>query len=253
MTPEQLKPFHDRLQDGLKPTEICIREGIVLEVGTSDYIRFGFEFFGWRSPEMVREMDAFVKYAKGKTCLLDIGAYHGIFSLVFTKMNERSASFAFEPFGEPFGQLLQNCANGNINCFQAAVSNNTGKINLFTGDGHLNKEKKYPDSVEYVVNAITGDSVCFGVFPNIEPDVIKIDVEGGELAALQGLNNIITKHRPVIFLELHYSVLTEDDVVAIMEIIGWFKYLVIDTETDTVIPLSSLLRQKQGEKRIVLK
>ena len=33
-------------------------------------------------------------------------------------------------------------------------------------------------------------------------DAIKLDVEGGELAALQGATRILTEHRPVVFAEM---------------------------------------------------
>ncbi|MFC1630629.1 FkbM family methyltransferase [Pseudomonadota bacterium] len=41
------------------------------------------------------------------------------------------------------------------------------------------------------------------------PDIIKMDVEGAELAVLQGAKNILSKHRPIIFAEIHSSGLLE--------------------------------------------
>ncbi|HRP30470.1 MAG TPA: FkbM family methyltransferase [Agriterribacter sp.] len=256
MTPEQLSVAHLSLQYGLKNDQIRIREGIVLNVGYDSYPCYGYEFFCWRSPECVKEMDAFIKYAKGKKCLLDVGAYHGIFSFVFSKINPDGFAYSFEPFSDPY-RVLNNVISlnndANIETIQAALSDKSGMMKLFEANGHLNEVDIYNEKKEYWVRSITGDAFCFGLFPNIAPDIIKIDCEAGELKVLRGLNNILMKHKPIIFLELHYSQLTEEDLISIMEIIGYLKYIIIDTETDKEIPLSSLLQQKEGEKRIVLK
>jgi hypothetical protein len=40
---------------------------------------------------------------------------------------------------------------------------------------------------------------------NPPPQVIKIDIEGGEVLALPGMQRVITEFQPVFFLELHGS------------------------------------------------
>src|SRR5712675_758840 len=104
---EFLKNRYESIQLGLSQDEICIRPGIRFKI--TEFSRFGFEFFCWRSPEeMVLEMDCFVKYAYGKKRLIDVGSFHGIFSLVFNSMNKESESYAFEPSPDPFAVLMDN-------------------------------------------------------------------------------------------------------------------------------------------------
>lgn len=252
----QLKEAHDKLQEGLPTTKMAIRNGIVVDVAEGGYVsypRFSYQFFCFRSPEMVKEMDLFIEHAKGKKCFLDIGSFDGVFSQVFTQLNNDGVAFAFEPFDEPFNRLLNVSVGKNMVCYQAALSDNSGKLKLYTGGGHLNSNKTGEDSKEVYVNAITGDSFCFGCYPNIEPDILKIDVEGMELQVLRGLQNVIAKHKPVILLELHLSRLKNEDILEIMKIIGWFDYKVLDTESGLEIPLSSLQMFKSGEKRVILK
>lgn len=256
-TVEELKTAHDRLQEGLPSDKIAIREGILLNVGEGEYDsypRFGFQFFCFRNPDCVKEMDLFIKYAKGKKCLLDIGSYHSLFSLVFTEINKEAVAYSFEPFQEPFIMSMKLC-NGNerISPIQAALSDNSGKIQLFECDGHLTGKQTIEDQKSTWVNSISGDSFCFGCFPNIIPDIIKIDTEGSELNVLRGIHNVIARHKPVIFLELHYSSLSKQDVIDISSLIGWAGYNIIDTETDLLIPLSDLMKPTEGEKRIILK
>ena len=40
-------------------------------------------------------------------------------------------------------------------------------------------------------------------YPNLVPSVIKIDVEGSELAVLRGAEQMITKHKPILMLEIN--------------------------------------------------
>lgn len=248
-TPEQLKPIHDQLQERLLPNQMAIREGIVIDVGEGkmdDYPRFGFDFFCWRSPEMTKEMDAFIKYAKGKRLLFDIGAYHGIFSLVFSRLNPDSECFAFEPFLEPFVVLEKVCRNDkNILCINTALSDKEEEIRMREWGGHL----EVHEEGNIIVKCKKGDDYFD---QDTIPDFIKCDVEGHELKVLNGLRQTIQIARPTILLELHYNKLTKFEVDAIVSIIDENSYSVIDVMTDEVIPSSDLLNQT-GEKRIILK
>jgi transcriptional regulator of met regulon len=57
------------------------------------------------------------------------------------------------------------------------------------------------------------------------PDVVKIDVEGGEFAVVRGMRETCTRHRPTIFCEMHPALLpaavTPDDVYDLLEEYGY--------------------------------
>jgi chemotaxis response regulator CheB len=61
-------------------------------------------------------------------------------------------------------------------------------------------------TVEYV-QTIDVDGISLDDFVYLQqkpaPDVIKIDIEGGEVLALPGMRRILKEKRPVLFLELH--------------------------------------------------
>lgn len=254
---KQLQANHDKLQEGLPSNKMKLREGIVLNIGDGDYTsypRFSFQFFCFRNPDCVKELDLFIKYSAGKKCLLDVGAYAGLFSLAFTEINKEGIAYAFEPYREPFSMLSKMCeGNSRIGINQAALSDNTGHLPFFEFGGHLTSKRGSEAQQPVYAHAVTGDSFCFGIVPNIEPDIIKIDTEGNELQVLRGLSNILAKHHPIVFLELHCSQLSQQEVISIMNIIGYFQYNVIDVDTDKEMPLSNLLTFKEGEKRIILK
>lgn len=164
--------------------------------------RYAFEFFKTHSPEMVNEMRSFIEHANGSRCFMDVGALYGVFSTVFLAMNQGSKAYAFEPHPDSFRILSDNASlTTGLTPIQKALSAQAGVlpmheewgIHYAAGTGILDEGK--PNNLE--IECIAGDSLC------IAPDFIKIDVEGHELSALQGLSQTIQKHHPKILLEIH--------------------------------------------------
>lgn len=240
ISPElDLKPIHDALQVGLAPDEICIREGIVLKI--CEESRFPFEFFCWRSPPMVKEMDCFIKYSKGRERLLDVGAFHGLFSLVFTGW-----AWATEPFKDSFEILAKNFALNKCNAAATAataamaLSDEEKIVEMHLEGGHLvdPESRQYkvdcPQSILYQV----GDKVC--EFERFKPNTIKIDVEGHEVKVLRGLQETIFKFRPIIFIEIHLDKLAGqgESIKDVADLLTNYKF--IYTGTDSEVDLLNL-------------
>ncbi len=239
------KVKHDSLQIGLGVNNICIREGIVLNI--QEECRFGFEFFCYRSPEMIYEMDMFVKYAKGRKCLLDCGAFDGIYSLVFAAMNPNSKVYAIEPSHEPNCRLRSNTHNaGNIEVHKAALSFYDGEINMGTEWEHLVENSEG----EYCIPCFKGDTLC----KDEPPDTIKIDCEGMELKVLTGLGLTIINNKPLIFLELHVGRLLEEwsAVIAQFKSLKNLGYKVIDSLTDQEYILEETPTDLQDKRLIFI-
>jgi len=177
-----------------------VRPGLTIQCTPES--QFGFEFFTFRSPQMVVEMDRFIELAKGKKCFWDIGASHGIFSLVFRALNPDSQIIAFEPSEEPRLILNENCASKNITVSNAALSDAYGDA-----EAHMEWDMVVlgPTNDQWPVSAsapcVIGDDHCR--LMNHEPDLLKIDVEGHEIHVLKGLSETIRKHYPPILLEAH--------------------------------------------------
>jgi FkbM family methyltransferase len=187
MTCEELKILHDKRQEGLAPNQMRIRDGIVIDIHDEE-ARFGYEFFCWRSVECVVEMDCFIRNAEGKKSFLDVGAGHGIYALVFLKINPNGVVHCFEPYEKSFEVLKKNCENENISCYNMALSDMTGWVTVVD----IGKS--------FFAKCSTGDDM---ILPFEAPDIIKIDVEGQELSVLRGLVQIIKSFHPMIFIELH--------------------------------------------------
>ncbi len=246
-TPEELKIPHDELQVGLSEDEICIREGIILNIQTE--AKYGFEFFCWRSPEMVLEMDYFIKYAKGKRRMLDIGASYGIFSMVFAEINKDSLVCAFEPCNDVFKILRQN---KNIYSFMAALSDKEGGLTMHKEWDHLVSGSSDSET-DTKISCIKGDVFC-RLNMDSSVDTMKIDVEGMEVKVLRGLKETIKENHPIIFLEIHPERIIKegDSIQELIDMLANWRYLAIDTKTNKPITFEEIAKIKEGEIRLVL-
>lgn len=72
---------------------------------------------------------------------------------------------------------------------------------------------------------------------SLAPDVLTMDVEGGELAVLRGATRTLREHRPTVFVSIHAEFLADlygqhpDEVLALMESLGYTAtYLCSDHE-----------------------
>ncbi len=248
-TPEELKVLHDQRQIGLAKNQICIREGIVLKVAEES--RYGFEFFTFRSPEMaIGEMDSFILYARGKKCLIDAGALHGIYSLVFAKINKTGLVVAFEPEPTAYKILGANIFLNRLNIvnYNRALSNKIGVIKMKKEWEHFVAS----DDGDNESECIDGDQVVNRL--NVKPDMLKIDVESAELNVLKGLSKTISDNHPTIFLELHNERIINKggSVKDVTDLLINWGYIAIDTRTNDRISFNDILKVTTGELRLIL-
>jgi FkbM family methyltransferase len=145
--------------------------------------------------------DAFKRYVKPGSTVLDIGAHIGSHTVTLARLvGPRGKVYAFEPQRKIFRELYHNLAlnrSRNAVPLRFAVSDKPMilEMNPIKGaDGHTTVGKG-GDRVE----ARTIDS--FG-FTNVS--VIKIDVEGYELPVLRGAAKTIRGSLPVIIIELRH-------------------------------------------------
>lgn len=134
---------------------------------------------------------------------VDVGASTGWFSVAIA-----AAGFdvvAFEPNVNPFRRLLENCALNEveIDARNQAVSDANGEASLFfnaglplTSGASLNKADCLRPSGEAIVKTVRLDDAITG-----SPKLIKVDVEGHEMAVLRGAGKLIERNRPLMVLE----------------------------------------------------
>ena len=87
---------------------MALRPGIILRIDPRS--REPFEWFCFRSPEMVNEMDYFMKEADKFASFVDVGAHHGVFSLAFSSKRNGAPVLAIDPSPIAF----EICAGHNV-------------------------------------------------------------------------------------------------------------------------------------------
>lgn len=150
---------------------------------------------------------------KKSEVIIDIGANTGIYSLVAKTLNSSSEIYAFEPSRNTYSKLKKNVSfnNFNINCFDVALSNSTGKSTFYdsfdpnqTSASMSDKMHKLWDNYKvnsYEVQTIKGKD--FINQNNIKKiDLVKIDVEMFEPQVIEGFEDVLFETKPYIFIEV---------------------------------------------------
>lgn len=192
-----------RLNRGTATGEMVLRPALRLAVDPR--AREGFEWFCFRSPEMVDELDAFLALSRDRCRLLDVGACHGLFSLAFTQGRPTAEAVAVEP--SPLAwEVLESNLRRNVEArvvpVQTAVGAASGTLTMRYSWHHLEASPEAsadPGAVEIPLRTL--DQLCGEL--EFHPDTVKIDVEGYEIPALLGARGILTASRPLLFLEVH--------------------------------------------------
>ena len=168
--------------------------------------------------------------------LFDVGANTGIISIEMALLPAAKAVYAFEPLSRAFEALKKNLEINNLsNCFAHQIalgdSNKTSKlyvpnVEAIPTSASLSPDF-YPDHTEIEVEITTLDN--FVEKNNIKClDIVKIDVEGCELAVLGGMETTIRKFRPLIICEILPRTGDLKKVYKLLQIHGYYMYEILD-------------------------
>lgn len=192
----------------------------------------------WLGSYESEQVKIFKKEIKKDDVFFDIGANVGFYSLLGAEIVGSSGKvFAFEPLPENFKYLKKHIEINNyknIYSFEVAISNKVG-IAFFGGvinrsQGHL------VESGSLKVETISIDE---WVKENklLAPTVIKIDVEGAEMAVLNGAKNTIANNHPVLFLSTHSEELHKN----CCDFLTSLRYKLIPIGTDDIAKATEVL------------
>jgi FkbM family methyltransferase len=126
--------------------------------------------------------------------ILDVGANIGLYTLLLSRLaGETGKVFAFEPEPNLFSTLCENLSvNGisNVTPFQCAAGDANGRATFQrgtfnSGDNRLGTGKSGAQSIEVEVARLDE------MVPVRAVDFIKLDVQGYELAALNGMQQLV--------------------------------------------------------------
>jgi FkbM family methyltransferase len=168
-------------------------------------------WLGTYEPEL---QAAILDFVKPGMVAYDIGANIGYISMQLGRVvGEEGHVYAFEAFPENNERLRANISrNGMDTCVTVlpfAVTDNPGQVTFLVGPSG-GTGKVYGSSgrrvlnyqEEILVEAVTLDGFVYDS-RNPAPDVIKMDIEGGELLAVPGMSRVLSEARPLVLIELH--------------------------------------------------
>jgi FkbM family methyltransferase len=176
------------------------------------------------------ETNYFISNLSAGDTVLDIGANIGWFTLVAAKYGGANARIhSFEPRPETARMLKRTVSDNNlrqqVTVWEYALSDKWGKCKLVWEKGTDNPGGSFLASSamsddQNVESVEITTAVLDELLPDIAPDIIKIDVEGGEPRALQGAKNAILRKRPTIVSELYPAQLAMVSGVTPQQYIG---------------------------------
>ncbi|MEZ0369063.1 MAG: FkbM family methyltransferase [Candidatus Sericytochromatia bacterium] len=166
--------------------------------------------------------------------ILDIGAHIGAFALPLARFNEgQGRIFAFEPSPESFAWLVQNIrANGLeqvIIPHQALVYDRQAAFERISPDrGNTGACYYLPAADQNAPSpeVIQLDDWHARMHPELPIALIKIDVEGAEVAVLQSCRHLLERFLPVLYIEVSRQQLarfgrTPEAIQALLEPLGY--------------------------------
>ena len=146
---------------------------------------------------------------------IDIGAHLGSVLNHIHELSPDGKHIAVEPIPYKYQWLKDKFPNAEI--FQVALSDTNGEVDFYLQPQRsgfsglkLHSSGSADTQVEVLkVNCVRLDDI---VPPDLPIGFIKIDVEGGELAALKGGENILNRYHPTILFECAQSALNAHNV-----------------------------------------
>ena len=154
----------------------------------------------------------FMDHYIGKGAFIDAGCLNGDTSALFVKYSKGNYTkiIAFEPDEVSFKQCLARAGTGeikNMEVIQAGLGKETGVARFYethSGNSAVSESGDAEIQIVALDEVVKEEPVAF----------IKMDIEGSELAALQGAANTICRNKPLCAICAYHK---PGDVLVIME------------------------------------
>lgn len=171
------------------------------------------------------------KYIKKGDVVLDIGANIGFYTKILSGLvGDTGKIYAFEPDKTNFAHLINNTENlKNVEFINKAVSDKSGTITLYQSD-LLNVDHKTYPTEDYTSKTEIECVAIDDMIPNHKVDFIKIDIQGFEYFAFQGMKEIFKQNANLkIIAELYpyglnNSGIKVDEFVSFLRNSGFYIY-----------------------------
>jgi FkbM family methyltransferase len=195
------------------------RMGVLLLLDQKNSVDGSLLFRGFWEPEQLKYLSNLIlrhRREKEEVVFLDIGSHAGLYSIVLDSKINLDAILAFEPVPSNLAQLRANLLMNNclsrIQVFDKAVSDKEGSLGFVIA---TDKNRGMSRIMENDINV--GETVIDVDVTSIDRTVdysgklivAKIDVEGGELGVIRGMEKTLTNNRVILQIECNRGPLTD--------------------------------------------
>jgi len=167
-------------------------------------------WLGTYEPEL---QNAAQKFVQPGMIIYDVGANIGYISLMLARLSSSSGQiFSFEALPINVQRLKKNISLNQmesiIRVIPKAVIDSSHPVSFLAHSsssmgkarGSAGREEHYEGEIK--VPGLALDDFVFSE-GNPTPDLIKMDIEGGEILAVKGMRRLLKKKHPLLFIELH--------------------------------------------------
>ncbi|SDD09373.1 methyltransferase, FkbM family [Variovorax sp. CF079] len=201
-------------------------------VFSSDLIGQGINMYGYWEFEELEVLAQWLK-ANGHVggAMLDVGANIGNHSIFMSRYFE--AVHAIEPNPRSYEVLALNANLAeNIHCHQVAASDTNGTLRFEQEAGNIGGTYVLPEGWQPTGKAM--ELPCRRLDEEVadvrDVRLVKIDVEGHEYAAIQGMKGILDRDSPILVFEQHFGEFVDgkSKVVELLRSYGYTEFHSID-------------------------
>ena len=219
--------------------ESCAFRNFILDLpsGSPSGIVEELVIFGDHEPQ-AREI--YEEFLQPGMRVLEVGTNIGFYLAVESgRIGPSGQIVGFEPDPDIFRIAERNAGRLNTPCMlhNMAVSDHRGTVKFYRSDtcnwGTLFDTHLRDDRPPLEVSAVTIDEFCRE--NDFAPDALRMDIEGGELKALPGAKEVLEKHQPLIYIEIHPVVIGWEktrEVIGFLRQAGYDRFIVINRCTD---------------------
>ena len=215
--------------------------------------------YNLRPSKADRDYNIILQMAKGKKGVLDVGANHGLISMLIARQNPDAKIYAIEASEDAVNIINQNVAlnamSSQITTINSLVADKSGYTIPFywqgsSGGASMTKDR-LGHTIEIEKSTLSVDD--YVQFRNLKPDFIKMDIEGAEYLAIRGMSHVLDCIKPDIFVELHSfgELSLVQNAKSILDSIYPFNYVMIYLRTGNLIDDVSVLSDR-GRCHVVL-
>jgi FkbM family methyltransferase len=199
----------------------------------TDMEKFRHDSFFEKEPETLAWIESFTEMGM----YFDVGANIGVYSLYCGAIHRILLAFAFEPQYENFKTLTENIQeNGfkNVAAFPYAVGNTYKKVMFHEFLNQSGASGGQVGSTGYEVTMVKLDN-----FYMVPPAYVKIDIDGQELAVIQGMTNNLPRIKSIL---VEVSRFSKQPIMDILTAAGFTT----DNRFNKMTPHSRERREKEG-------